>query len=251
MATHSGKTVKIDVVTTETGDVESEVYRLSSKEAACALYRSITEHHAFYRCDSVRPAVKQQVARDLRFEIFDTFLSWFHHDDNSSEQNYIFDTERTCREAYDHARRILYNFGTSTVAAMTVQKGLKNMDGTPICDEEDSTEEVLQQKVLQLTEQLDMFKDSFNCMVCRDSIVDVVLQCGHSICSSCSKLCDSCPLCRAVISNKTKFYLPVNITCINSDQQISQTDLRQFGDEAEMSDLHTNVLDTAHHMLLT
>ena len=61
MATHSSKTVKLDIYTSDVGELESVVFRLNSKDAACTLYRSITEHHAFYRCDSVRPAVKEQV----------------------------------------------------------------------------------------------------------------------------------------------------------------------------------------------
>ena len=54
------------------------------------------------------------MARDF----LDTLLSWLHQDGGNTEHNYIFDTERTCREAYDHARRTLYNFGASTATAL-------------------------------------------------------------------------------------------------------------------------------------
>jgi len=198
MATHSGKTVKIDIVVSNSGDVQSVIYRLNSKESAVALYRSITEHHAFYRCDSVRPAVKEQVARDF----FDTILSWFHED----EQIYIFDTERTCREAYDHARRTLYNFGSSAAADVAAHR--KTLPRGMSCDDNDSIGE----KVIQLKEELCCLKDSFYCPVCFDAVVDVVLQCGHLICSSCGQICEECPFCRVDITSQTKVYLPVNLT---------------------------------------
>ena len=202
MATHSSKTVKLDIYTSDIGELESVVFKLNSKEAACTLYRSITEHHAFYRCDSVRPAVKEQVARDF----FDTLLSWLH-DGSNTEQNYIFDTERTCREAYDHARRTLYNFGASTAAAMAV-----TVEGKQTMKSRDSGDmEQLHRKVHDLSENLLFWKESFHCPVCRDKVVDTVLQCGHLMCSVCSELCQLCPLCRTTITSKTKFYMPVDV----------------------------------------
>ena len=198
MATHSGKTVKLDIVTSDTGVIESIVNRLNSKESAVAFYRSITEHHAFYRCDSVRPAVKEQVARDF----FDTFLSLFHGD----EQIYIFDTERTCREAYDHARRTLYNFGSSAAADVVAHR--KSLSRGMSCDDKDSIGE----EVIKLKDELRLLKDSFHCPVCFDAVVDVVLQCGHLICSSCGQICEDCPFCRVDITSQTKVYLPVNLT---------------------------------------
>lgn len=201
MAINSGKTVKLDIYATDNGETETVVYRLSSKEAACSLYRSITEHHAFYKCDSVRPAVKEQVSRDF----FDTVLSWFH-DDNNTTQNYIFDTERTCREAYDHARRTLYNFGSSAAAnfkAKTKASFSKNFS--------EGDDLGLQQKVNELTEDLRSLAEAFYCPVCRDAVVDVVLQCGHLICAECGNICEECPFCRAQILTKTKFYMPVTL----------------------------------------
>ena len=225
MATRSGKTVRIDIDTSEEGVQQNIVYRLSSKEAANALYRSITEHHAFYRSDSITPAVKEQVARDF----FDTLLSWFYHDDHTSEQNYIFDTERTCREAYDHARRILYNFGTSTIAALNKLKSLAVSSETP------SSEISLEEKLQKLSDKLECWKESFICVVCRDHSVNAVIQCGHLICSDCVAYCESCPLCRTVIETTTKFYMPVNMNASITDSELqnvqSMEDLSHIGSE--------------------
>ena len=72
MATHSGKCVKLDIYANEMGGIDTVTSRLNSKDTASALYRSITEHHAFYRCDSMRPAVKTQVSKKtylIHFEV--------------------------------------------------------------------------------------------------------------------------------------------------------------------------------------
>ncbi|XP_002163269.3 E3 ubiquitin-protein ligase MYLIP [Hydra vulgaris] len=211
MATRSGKTVKLDICSSDIGDIVSIVYQLNSKDSAQALYRSITEHHAFYRCDSIRPAVKQQVARDF----FDTFLSWLPSD-HMTEQNYIFDTERTCTEAYDHARRILYNFGSS--AAATIHA--KNDEDKTRELNELSEVECLRSQVIRLTNQVEQWKESFNCSVCRDRIIDVVLECGHTICFDCSELCKNCPFCRNKIKNKTKFFLGLNHIVSTSEDNL-------------------------------
>ena len=208
MAINSGKTVKLDIYTDGGREIESIIYRLSSKEAACSLYRSITEHHAFYKCDSVLPAVKEQVSRDF----FDTFLSWFN-DDNTGCHTYIFDTERTCREAYDNARRILYNFGSSSAAHLKQHKE-EQEHFSKISDVVD-----LNDKVKQLSDELHSFEEAFHCPICRDNIVDIVLQCGHLICSTCGEICVECPFCRTNILSKTKFYMPAAIVTGHGRQE--------------------------------
>lgn len=218
MAINSGKTVKLDVYA-DSGETETVVYRLNSKDAACSLYRSITEHHAFYKCDSVQPAVKEQVSRDF----FDTLLSWFH-DDNEATQNYIFDTERTCREAYDHARRTLYNFGSSAAANFS-EKQNKSSHFENLHHENNLD---LQQKVTELTEEIQSIQDSFYCSVCRDAIVDIVLDCGHLICTKCGNICKECPFCRSQILKKTKIYMPVTIVHESSDEVLQS---QNFMDE--------------------
>lgn len=194
MATHIGKCVKIDIYINDQRDTEAIVYRLNSKEAACALYRSITEHHAFFRCDSIGSAVKEQVSNDF----FDTFRNLFY-DDNSAEQNYIFDTKRTCREAYDHARRILFNFGSSIVKTMENEN--KQNSESP----SDKSEQELQEK-------LDYLVDSCFCQTCADKQINTVFQCGHMFCcSDCAKQLTNCPLCRVEIKNIIPIFLPVNL----------------------------------------
>ena len=198
MATHNGRCVKLDVYTNEQRDTEAIVYRLSSKEAACALYRSITEHHAFFRCDSIGTAVKEQVSND----IFDTFKNFFYEE--SAEQNYIFDTVRTCREAYDHARRILFNFGSSTAQSMDKNK---HEDTT---DEENG--DLSKTNSTELQEKLDCLVESCLCQACRDKPINTAFQCGHMFgCSDCVTKLTHCPLCRAEIKTVIPVFLPVEL----------------------------------------
>ncbi len=174
-------------------------YRMNSKEQAFALYRSISEHHAFYRCDSIDRAMKEQVSKDF----FDTFRNLFN-DEHNTEQNYIFDTKRTCREAYDHARRVLFNFGSSTVQAMVSLEEPKDYENNELLKQEKYNKE--------LKEKIDSFRESFLCRICRDQPISTVLQCGHMVCcSDCVKLCCTCPLCRADIETVTQIFLPVDL----------------------------------------
>ena len=196
MATHIGKCVKLDIYINDQRETEAIVYRLNSKEAAFALYRAITEHYTFFRCDSIGNAVKEQVSNDF----FDTFRNLFY-DDNSAEQNYIFDTTRTCREAHDHARRVLFNFGSSIVQTLENEK-----------DQGTSTNEDERKDSVELQEKLDCLLDSCFCQTCRDKPIDTAFQCGHMFCcSGCAKQLTNCPLCRAEIETVIPVFLPVDL----------------------------------------
>lgn len=72
--------------------------------AANAIYRAVTEKHAFYSCETVRNAVTSQFIRDLKGTIVSLF-----NENSPLGKNYVFDIRRTCREVYDHTRRILYH----------------------------------------------------------------------------------------------------------------------------------------------
>lgn len=55
------------------GGVECAALKLESYNASIALYRSITEKHAFYSCETVRSAVTSQFVRDLKGTIASFF----------------------------------------------------------------------------------------------------------------------------------------------------------------------------------
>lgn len=51
-------------------------------------------------------------------------------------------------------------------------------------------------KIHVLEKQLNELKDSQRCPICLDNMKNLVLSCGHTLCSSCAKQIFECPLCR-------------------------------------------------------
>lgn len=139
----------------DTGQRDSVAVKLDSHQTSVSLYRSITEKHAFYSCETVGSAVTSQFVRDLK----GTIASFFNENTDLGNKfmpssccllesvwvvvincsvrsgplverllmnscslyfvcagkKYVFDIQRTCREVYDNARRILYQNGTVAV----------------------------------------------------------------------------------------------------------------------------------------
>lgn len=193
MATHVKNHLYLRVITLEGENMFT--FRLLSQEAACALYRSITEYHAFYRCETVRNAVTDQFTRDLR----ETLISFFG--DEESEKKYIFDVQRTSREVYDHCRRVLYKRGCdpiqNNVARFQFEDRPQNADAHAV----------------QLQEQLTRMEDSFKCKICMDSQINTVFcPCGHMVsCNLCASKVDSCPICRGNIERVQHVFFPLSV----------------------------------------
>lgn len=69
---------------TDLGRIECAALKLESYHASIALYRSITEKHAFYSCETVRSAVTSQFVRDLK----GTIASFFNENTDLGTRNY-------------------------------------------------------------------------------------------------------------------------------------------------------------------
>lgn len=169
------------------------IFRLLSQEAACALYRSITEYHAFYRCDTVRNNVTDQFTRDLK----ESLISFF--DDKGSEKKYIFDVQRTSREVYDHWRRVLF------------KRGCDPIQNNKVVDQHNENPQTSDCHAAQLQERLTKMEDSLKCKICMDRQIDTVFcPCGHMVsCSVCAANVSSCPICRANIEHAQHAFLPI------------------------------------------
>ncbi|XP_054711051.1 E3 ubiquitin-protein ligase MYLIP-like [Uloborus diversus] len=203
LATHSGRCMFLTFVG-HSGEADTMGFKLENSDAANGLYRAVTEKHAFYSCETVRNAVTAQFIRDLKGTIASLF-----NDNTAVGKNYVFDIQRTCREVYDHTRRVMYQM------EMDVKQNAKNCDSdsadfpgdcaTDLFDGEchSTTCKIIQQ-------QLATFQDSMLCRVCMDSDVGTVFfPCRHvACCSTCAPLCQSCPLCRSEISDTQHVYLP-------------------------------------------
>ena len=195
MATHVGRVLQLTLQTRE-GEMYLDL-KLVSQEAACALYRSITECHAFYRCETVRSNVRTQFTRDLR----ETFSSFFS--DDNSDKKYIFDVQRTCKEVYDHSRRELFKQGCDPISCVKAPEVTQQLC---IVDEVNQSDTVT---VLQ--EKLSTMEEALKCRICTDARIDVVFcPCGHMVsCSSCASNLDQCPICRGTITNVQHVFLPI------------------------------------------
>lgn len=68
------------------GGVECASLKLETYQASIALYRSITEKHAFYSCETVRSAVTSQFVRDLK----GTIASFFNENTDLGKQCTLF-----------------------------------------------------------------------------------------------------------------------------------------------------------------
>lgn len=106
MATHSGRCFFLTYINSS-GETEPLGFKLESGPAANAIYRSVTEKHAFYSCETVRNAVTSQFIRDLKGTIVSLF-----NENTALGKNYVFDIRKTCREVYDYTRRVLYQLET-------------------------------------------------------------------------------------------------------------------------------------------
>lgn len=202
MATHVGKSLVLTVCNIDEDNIVE--FRLPSQEAACALYRSITEYHAFFRCETVRTAVKSQFTRDLK----ETLISLFG--DDESERKYIFDVKRTSREVYDHCRRTLYQQGCDPILGLSNQSQQLDTSSTSNSNENSSTNEIN-----QLQQQLSNMQNAFCCKICMDKQIDAVFcPCGHMVCCiECASNVQQCPICRGEIHQTQVVFLPLPNVC--------------------------------------
>jgi E3 ubiquitin-protein ligase MYLIP len=207
-AIHDGLAVDIWAVQ-DNASVLQHRLTLPNKCAANALYRDLTEMYSFFHCDTVGSVVAQQFCRDLK----GTFLSLFNERTHLGKK-YVFDIERTLREACDHTRRALHNIGASSVH---VQHAQNTSASSAASELRQSTGALYSHMALSL-QRLQDFHSSFTCHLCADSEINTVLvPCGHMICcSECADKLSSCPLCKQCITLKQPVFLPSTRAVITS-----------------------------------
>ncbi|KAK6178475.1 hypothetical protein SNE40_013261 [Patella caerulea] len=200
MATYMDRSVVLKIYNADGEPKNTMGFKLVSRKAANALYRSVTEMHSFFRCDTVRNDVSTQFSRDLK----GTLASLFNENTDLGKK-YVFDIRRTCREAYDHARRILHTNHKVPSSTSVQHKSLSiESDKITHSNVSDISEcEILKKKIQCLEE-------GFTCLVCRDSSIQTALcPCGHVICCQmCAEQLQECPLCRSKIEKVQRVYIP-------------------------------------------
>ncbi|XP_070574139.1 E3 ubiquitin-protein ligase MYLIP-like [Ptychodera flava] len=210
MATHTNRCFFLTIIG-PTGESIMLGFKLVTTKAAEGLYRAITEKHAFYRCETVRPAVRTQCSRDFRGTIVALF-----NDKSEFGKKYVFDIQRTCREVYDHARRLIYSTGKaislpSTPSLSSSRTSLRDRSFSDSMDSLDSK---------QLREKLRKIQDSMLCKVCMDADISTAFcPCGHLVCCGvCASCCDECPLCRCSIEHTQHIFLPLSTNIEDAEE---------------------------------
>ncbi|NP_001088162.1 myosin regulatory light chain interacting protein L homeolog [Xenopus laevis] len=213
MATQSGKNVYL-TITKESGNSLVLLFKVVSTRAASGLYRAITETHAFYRCDTVTNAVMMQYSRDLKGHL----ASFFLNDNINVGKKYVFDIRRTSKEAYDHARRALYNAGIVDLVPGSDRSEpsspLKTSESNMNCN---SCESLGCQQSKALQEKLRKLKEAMLCMLCcEEEINSAFCPCGHMVCcEGCATQLQSCPVCRASVKHVQHVFLPTHTSLLN------------------------------------
>ncbi|KAG7256137.1 hypothetical protein CRUP_037911 [Coryphaenoides rupestris] len=206
IATQSGKTVYL-TVTKETNDSVVLLFKLISNRAASALYRAITETHAFYRCDTVTSAVMMQYSRDFKGHLASLFLN----ENISVGKKYVFDIRRTAKEVYDHARRALYNAGLVDLMARAAGGANGNGPRSPRRGGGDAADDCGGcQESRALQERLRRLREALLCVLCCDGEINAAFcPCGHMVCcQACAGQLQTCPVCRSDVEHVQHVYLP-------------------------------------------
>ncbi|XP_063441889.1 E3 ubiquitin-protein ligase MYLIP-like [Mytilus trossulus] len=177
--------------------------RLRTLRAASCLYRCITEMHSFFRCDTVNSEVSSQTYRDLK-----GLLASLFNENTTTGQNYVFDVQRTWREAYDSTRRKLMKEAANQSLPPPDKEEMEDSSETHILPKNHECQDV---QVLKA--KLEKIHESFLCSVCMDCDISTAFcPCGHmTCCQNCASRLDECPLCRTNIQNVQPIFLPTTL----------------------------------------
>lgn len=103
---------------------------------------------------------------------------------------YVFDIQRTYREVYDHARRVLHAKGIDISNALRAADGDDPINDMPI-DLNDATSSTSSTEVLHKVEKevAERISEAITCRICMDQEIDTSFTpCGHiTSCNSCAK----------------------------------------------------------------
>ncbi|CAK1543338.1 unnamed protein product [Leptosia nina] len=170
---------------TEEGNEATFHVKMATSGQAAALYRAVTEKHAFYCCETVRSDVTEQFIRDLKGTIASIF-----NDSTTLGRRYVFDIRRTCREVHDRARREAH-------ARSEHEPRSRRRSASGTGDQESRSRS--------------RSGSGLACRVCMDAAMDTLfLPCRHVVCcENCAPRCNRCPLCRCEIEKLMHIFLPV------------------------------------------
>lgn len=211
-------------VMTDNGIEREMLFKLNSESLANAVYRCITEMHSFFKCDTVSKEVFSQFSRDFK----GTLASLFN-EKSTYGRDYVFDINRTEREAYDFVRRKLFTPGVVGLSSGPAGQETPERDG---CDTLTA-----EQKCQMYEDTLGRIEESLTCCVCRVSELTGALDpCGHLTCYECGTKLTSCPLCRIDIKRVLRIFPP---TLCNTMETASSISLKARSSPKHHAEIHT------------
>ncbi|XP_026727527.1 E3 ubiquitin-protein ligase MYLIP [Trichoplusia ni] len=171
---------------TDDGNERTLHVKMATSGQAAALYRAVTEKHAFYCCETVRTDVTEQFIRDLKGTIASIF-----NDSTTLGRRYVFDIQRTCREVHDRARRAAH-------------AALPHEPRRPVARHAGAEHKEPRSR------SHSGCGEALACRACMDAPIDTLfLPCRHVVCcGDCAPRCERCPLCRGEIEKLMHIFLP-------------------------------------------
>ena len=212
---------------------QRDTYKMKCESDAVALFRTFTEFHTFYQCNTVKRSVIDQCTRTLAGRLFSMFVPR-----NEFGRIFLFDVQRTRRQAYSHAWGELNSCRMIDMASST-SGSLRSSPGSaeyrpvqsPLSQrrfystkrydeagpsrgecrrafvERESMENMTPDQLKVMVRHL---QDARICQICMDSeVATAFCPCGHVVCCvECSSMCKECPLCRSQITYAQRVFFP-------------------------------------------
>ena len=208
-------------------------YKLKNEHDAVALFRTFTEYHTFYQCNTVKRSVIDQCTRTFLGRVVSLLLP-----SSDLGQLFLFDVQRTRRQAYSQAWNelnsprhdnipICYDgsgsrSGYSTISEyrpvqspLSQRKGHNSRRKEDICksgnrkglSERENVENLSMPQLKKIVRHL---QDARICQICMDmEVATAFCPCGHVVCCvDCSVMCKECPLCRSQITYAQRVFFP-------------------------------------------
>ncbi|XP_002160573.1 E3 ubiquitin-protein ligase MYLIP [Hydra vulgaris] len=209
-------------------------FLLKRNSAAISLFRTFTEYHSFFQCNTVKSSVIEKCSRNSFGRVFSVFFP-----NSNKGKLFLFDVMCTRRQAYNQAWSVLHapnknrqsafyhsdrSFNRKSVYSLSLAdeipanssaKEQKNQESFFFINNEDKLNRKEQWKStvshsndinsLSLEELRDTVTDLIEkrmCQVCMDEEVSTAFcPCGHVVCcTECAAVCRECPLCRTQVT---------------------------------------------------
>jgi len=212
-------------------------FLLKKNHEAIKLFRTFTEYHSFFQCNTVKKSVVDKCTRTSIGRLYSIFNSG-----TEKGKNFLFDVIRTRRQAYDRAWSILNapdkkrqsafyhserQFNRKSVYSLSKIDEALSESFAPACSKPktveftcvskeieiiDNVQEVIDLSVEELRETVNTLIESKTCQVCMDADVSIAFcPCGHVVCcTDCAVLCRECPLCRTQITYAQRVFFSGN-----------------------------------------